>query len=102
MNEFSCSGPVIILSSLKSRAGVRHLFKGVPRVGAIVLGATFVALVAVTTVPALASVFRFSTPTIGHWISAFAVGVGCLFLFELAKLLAVPNRAELSGCPPHH
>ena len=82
----------LILSSLGGKAGVRHLFSGIPRVGAIVLGVTFCALVTVTVVPALVEVLRFSTPGAGHWVSAFALGLACLILFEMAKVLVVKNR----------
>lgn len=86
------SNGALILSSLGGRVGVRHLFSGISRTGVIVLGVTFSALVAVTVVPVFAELLRFSTPGIGHWLSAFALGLGCLILFEVAKVLVVKIR----------
>ena len=79
------SNGALIVSSLATSTAAGNLLRNIPRVGFIVLGATLCALVVVTTVPAIASTLRFATPSPTHWATGFAVGLGCLLLFELAK-----------------
>lgn len=77
-----------------------HLFSGIPRAGVIVPEVTFCAWVTVTVVPVFAGLLRFSTPGIGHWLAAFALCLGCLISFEVAKVPVVKLKfnAEFSSC----
>jgi Ca2+-transporting ATPase len=78
----------MVVSSLSSRAGIGRALGSIGRVAGLVLGATLIALIAVTGLPLLAEAFRFSPPAPAAWLSAFAVGAACLVPFEAAKWLS--------------
>jgi Ca2+-transporting ATPase len=82
----------LVFSSRAPRPGFLSAFRGVPRIGLMVLAATLASLLAAVALPDLAAAFRFATPSLTQGLLALGAGLSCLALFEAAKFLMIPRR----------
>ena len=71
----------LILPSRQGSGNWRAMFTGLPRVTLWVMAGTLLALLLVTTWPALARGFRFAPLSATHWLTAFGLGVLMLLPF---------------------
>jgi Ca2+-transporting ATPase len=78
---------VLIFPSRSAQTDWRILFTGLSRISLWVLGLTTLALVAITSIPAIASIFRFSPPPLQYWLLAFTFGMGLLLFFQGVKMM---------------
>lgn len=78
---------VLILPSRSGRTGWRSLWSGMTAVSGWVLGATALALLAITSVPMLAQPFGFEPLSPAHWLLALALGGALLLPFQVNKWL---------------
>ena len=76
---------MLILSSRRVIVGVWRALVDLPPVSVRVLAGIFICLLAITTIPTLAQIFRFSVPGVGNWLCAFVAGALTLPMFELSK-----------------
>lgn len=75
----------LILPSRHSSGSWQAMFSGLPRVTLLVMGGTLLALLLVTTWPALAATFRFAPLSALQWLAAFGLGVAMLLPFHAVR-----------------
>ncbi len=75
----------LIFPTRSGHGSWRSLFSGLSVTPLWVLGATLVALIAVTNVPAVATAFGFALLAPSQWLMAFAAGAAMLPVFQLTK-----------------
>lgn len=79
------AGNAVLILPSRSAGGWRSLWAGLTPVSLWVLGGTLAALTAITTVPWLASAFKFVPLSLLQWLGAMAVGLALVVLFQAAK-----------------
>ena len=72
----------LILPSRQGSGNWRAMFTGLPRLTLWVMAGTLLALLLVTTWPALARGFRFAPLSVAQWLTAFGLGVSMLLPFH--------------------
>ncbi|AOW15112.1 ATPase [Hydrogenophaga crassostreae] len=86
---------VLILPSRSSRQGWRVLWVGLTAVSGWVLGATLLALLAITSLPLLSAPFGFEPLALTQWLLTLAVGGSLLLPFQGSKWLV--GRLQAGG-----
>lgn len=85
----------LILTSLSQSRSFLAVFTEKNYAVLIVLGLALAVLVAVVSVPAMQSVFSFSFPGFGHFLTSIAGAGVMLMIFEIAKLVRLRKAASL-------
>lgn len=87
----------LILPSRSPNPGWRQMFTGLSSVTAWVLGGTLSGLALITSIPPIASLFAFQPPSLQHGLTAFAIGLSMLLLFNISKKILNQNNKFLSS-----